>query len=101
NFGSPQTVTVTGVNDLVKDGNQPYSIVTAQATSTDPNYSVINPPDVTVTNTDNDSAGITVTPVSGLVTTEGGGQATFTIVLNSQPTANVSIALSSSRTTEG
>src|SRR5690606_15483405 len=59
------------------------------------------PDDVSVTNTDNDSAGITVNPTSGLVTTEAGGTATFTVVLDTQPSADVSIALSSSDTTEG
>ena len=54
-----------------------------------------------MTNTDNDAAGITVTPTTGLTTTEAGGTATFTVVLNTQPTANVTIALSSSDTTEG
>ena len=39
------------------------------------------PSDVAVTNTDNDSAGITVTPTTGLTTTEAGGTATFTVVL--------------------
>ena len=53
-----------------------------------------------MTNTD-DAAGITVTPTSGLTTTEAGGTATFTVVLNTQPTANVTIGLSSSDTTEG
>ena len=61
----------------------------------------MNASDVTVTNTDNDTAGITVTPTSGLTTTEAGGTATFTVVLNSQPTANVTIGLSSSNTAEG
>ena len=42
-----------------------------------------------VTNTDNDGSGITVTPTSGLTTTEAGGTATFTVVLTSQPTADV------------
>ena len=56
---------------------------------------------MSVTNTDNDTAGITVIPISGLVTTEAGGTATFTIVLNAQPTADVTIGLSSSDTTEG
>jgi hypothetical protein len=101
NYKSPQTVTITGVDDAVADGNQPYKIITAQAASNDPNYSAINPPDVDVTNTDNDSAGITVMPTSGLVTTEAGGQATFTIVLTSQPTANVTIGLTSNNTAEG
>jgi uncharacterized delta-60 repeat protein len=45
--------------------------------------------------------GVTVTPTSGLVTTESGGTATFTVVLNSQPTANVTIGLASSNTSEG
>ena len=36
--------------------------MTAPAVSTDPNYSGVNAADVAVTNTDNDVAGITVTP---------------------------------------
>jgi len=47
------------------------------------------------------AAGVTVTPTSGLTTTEAGSTATFTVVLNSVPTANVTIGLSSSDTTEG
>ena len=45
--------------------------------------------------------GITVSPTAGLITTEAGGTDTFTVVLNSQPTANVTIGLSSSDTSEG
>ena len=95
-------MTVTGVDDAVVDGNQPYTIVTAAASSGDAGYNGLNAADVSVTNTDNEpSPGITVSPVSGLVTTEAGGTATFTVVLNTQPTANVTIGLSSSDTTEG
>ena len=46
-------------------------------------------------------ATIVVDPTSGLVTTEAGGTATFTVVLGSQPTDDVTIGLSSSDTTEG
>jgi hypothetical protein len=63
------------------------------ATSGDPSYQGIDVADVTVSNTDNDVAGVTVTPTSGLTTTEAGGTATFTVVLNTQPTADVTIAL--------
>jgi large repetitive protein len=101
NWNAPQTVTVTGVNDDVADGNQAYSIVTAAATSTDTGYGGMDAANVAVSNTDNDSAGITVTPSTGLLTTEGGGTTTFTVVLNSQPTANVTIAVASNDTTEG
>ena len=54
-----------------------------------------------VSNEDDDTAGITVTPTSGLMTTEAGTTATFTVVLDSQPTAPVSIGVSSSDTGEG
>ena len=101
NWSSAQTVTVTGIDDLIVDGNVPYSIVTAAAVSSDSNYASQNPADVAVTNQDNDVAGITVNPTSGLITTEAGGTATFTVVLASQPAANVTIALSSSDPTEG
>jgi hypothetical protein len=46
-------------------------------------------------------AGIVVTPTSGLVTTESGGTATFTVALASPPTADVTIALASNTPTEG
>ena len=46
-------------------------------------------------------AGGDVLPVNGLKTTEAGGTDTFTVVLNSQPTADVTIGLSSSDPAEG
>ena len=71
------------------------------ATSGDANYAGVDLSDVTVTNSDNDVAGITVTPTGGLVTTEAAGTTTFTVVLNTQPTADVTIGVSSSDTSEG
>jgi hypothetical protein len=47
------------------------------------------------------TGGVTVSPTSGLVTSETGGTATFTVVLTSVPTANVAISLHSSDLTEG
>ena len=44
---------------------------------------------------------ITVNPTSGLMTTESGGTATFTIILDTQPVDIVTIALSASDPTEG
>ena len=101
NWNVPQTVTVTGVNDFVDDGAIAYTIILGAATSTDGTYSGINADDVSVTNTDDDTAGITVNPTSGLTTTEAGGTDTFTVVLDTQPTANVTIPVSSSNTDEG
>ena len=42
-----------------------------------------------------------VTPTSGLTTTEGGGTAQFTVVLQSQPSANVTLSVTSSNPAEG
>jgi hypothetical protein len=77
NWNTPQTVTVTGQNDDIDDGDIAYTIVTAPAASSDGNYNGLDAANVSVTNQDNDTAGITVSPTSGLVTTEAGGTATF------------------------
>src|SRR5204862_2710607 len=101
NWNAPQTVTVTGVDEQVQDGAIAYSVALGAAASTDPIYAGMDPADVALTNADNDVAGITVTPTSGLVTSEAGGTATFSVVLNSQPTADVVIPVASSSATEG
>ncbi len=55
NWNTPQTVTVTGVDDYIVDGNVAYTILTAAAVSADANYNGLDPSDVSVTNTDNDT----------------------------------------------
>ena len=62
---------------------------------------MLNPPDVTVTNLDDDTPGIRVNPMAGLVTSEDGGEATFQVRLNTRPTSDVAISVSSSDTGEG
>lgn len=96
-----QTVTVTGVDDFDDDGNIFYTLVTAPAVSADLHYNGLNASDVTATNLDNEIPSISVTPTSGLSTTESGGTATFTVVLTSRPTADVAVAFSSSNINEG
>jgi len=54
NWSQPQTVTVTGADDLLVDGNVDYTIITGPATSSDPAYNGMNAADVSVTNEDND-----------------------------------------------
>jgi hypothetical protein len=97
----PQTVTVTGVDDLVDDGDVAYLVAVGPASSLDANYNGKDPADLTFTNLDDDAAGLLASPSSGLITTEGGGTATFDLTLSSQPAANVAVTLSSSDTTEG
>ena len=101
NWDTPQTVLVTGQNDDVDDGNISYSIVTAAAVSGDTLYSGMNASDVSLRNVDDDTAGITVSGPSGTQTSETGTTISFTVQLDSEPTAQVTIPISSSDTTEG
>ncbi|MEG4082530.1 DUF4347 domain-containing protein [Microcoleus sp. POL10_C6] len=101
NYDQPQPITVSGVDDLVADGPLPYKIVTAAAVSTDPNYNNVDPDDITVINSDNETPGITVNPTAGLTTGEDGTKANFTVVLNTQPTADVTIGLNTDNVAKG
>lgn len=101
NWNTAQTVTVTGKDDAIDDDDQPFTVALAPAVSTDSAYAGIDPPDVTGINTDDDAAGVTVTPTTALVTTEAGGSDSFSVQLTSQPTAPLTIAVSSLDTTEG
>lgn len=101
NWNVPQTVVVTGADDALDDGDIAYGIVTGATTSADPAFAGLESPDVALSNTDNDSAGVTLTPPASPVTTEAGGTASFSLVLTAQPSADVSIALASNDTSEG
>jgi hypothetical protein len=101
NWSVAQTVTVTGVDDNVADGNVPYGIRFQPATSNDTRYDGRTADDVMMTNIDDDSAGVTILASPNLTTTEAGGTASFRIVLNSAPTAGVTFFLSSSNASEG
>jgi VCBS repeat-containing protein len=62
NWSTAQTVTVTGVGDALPDGSIAYSVILAAATSADPAYAGIDPPDVSLTNLE----GTNVAPVNAL-----------------------------------
>ncbi|GDY11708.1 hypothetical protein LBMAG53_05860 [Planctomycetota bacterium] len=96
NWNTAQTVTVTGQDDAVADGNVAWTVVLAAATSTDPLYNGIDPADVDVVTNDNDVAGVTIAQTGGgTAVAEGGFNDTWTIVLNSKPTASVTVTVSS------
>ena len=100
NWNVPQSVTVVGQDDFFIDGAVEYSILTT-ASSSDSSFNNVAVSDVTLNNTDNDIATVLVSPTSGLVTDERGGNATFTVVLSASPSAPVTIDLSVNDSTEG
>jgi uncharacterized delta-60 repeat protein len=93
NWNVAQTVTVSAVNDSVAEGNHTGTITHAAA-SADPNYNGLAIASVTANITDNDVTGVVVVQSGGSTNvTEGGATDSYTVVLTSQPTANVTVTL--------
>ena len=97
NWNTAQTVTVTGVNDNIDNLNNRRSATITHAVAGG-GYGAVVAANVAVTVTDDDGVGITVSQVARTVA-EAGGTATYTIVLDSQPTGNVVITPRSSDAT--
>jgi large repetitive protein len=93
NWNVAQTVTVTAVDDTTPEGPHD-STVTHSVSSTDPDYSGISVRNVVAHVTDNDTAGVTIAETAGSTdVTEGAGNDTYTVVLNTQPSANVTVTV--------
>ena len=91
NWSIPQTVTVTAEhdNDAV---DEPQVTITHSVSSTDdPTYDGLNVGSIVVTVTDDDDVGVTVHPTS--VTIEEGDSAAYTVVLDTEPTGNVTVTV--------
>jgi hypothetical protein len=101
NWNVPQTVTLVGVDDSWTDGDTPYNILLNPTGSSDQVYGTLPVVYVEATNLDNEVAGIIATPSSGLVTTEAGGQTTFTVQLAAPPLGVALVEVSSLNPAEG
>jgi hypothetical protein len=109
NWNTPQTVTVTSVDDLEVDGLKTYTIQTQNTVSTDTDYNGIKPRDVVIYNYDKSvpgyaferfdaTNGVTTTAggtITGFATDEnnqmGSTYANYKLKLRSKPTANVTL----------
>ncbi|MEM8532545.1 MAG: putative Ig domain-containing protein, partial [Chloroflexota bacterium] len=92
-----QTVVITGIDDLMDDGDQSYIIETGNTQSNAALYDNLPVDDVTVVNLDDDTAGVAVS-ADDLLLSEPDGSEVITITLTSQPTSTVIIDLTSSDT---
>jgi hypothetical protein len=148
NWNKTQTVTVTGVDDVMIDGDVGFSVTFDVAKSSDSNYRGISAANVSVVNTDgelvavqghehlsnstfhtrshvylfvgslcipekgklvvpfpclslDERANVTVAPGSMIVISEGGDTAVLTVVLDSEPSARVTLEVGTSDTSEG
>ncbi|WP_445176076.1 DUF7948 domain-containing protein [Microcoleus sp.] len=91
NWNVAQTVAVKAVDDNLIEGNHGGAIAPT-ATSTDTNYNSITISPVNIAITDNDTAGVSITPTTANVT-EGGATGSYSVKLNTQPIAPVTINL--------
>ncbi|MBX9258963.1 DUF4347 domain-containing protein [Desmonostoc muscorum CCALA 125] len=91
-----QTIAVPILDDFVAESSEGFFI-----NLTNPTNATIADNQGIGTISDNDIAGITISPTTALVTTEAGGTANFSIQLDTQPTANVTLNLTSSKVSEG
>lgn len=103
-WSTPKTVYVHGLGDGVDDGNQTYdvtvSVLAAQTLATE--YLGAPAQAIRVTNTDADTAGITIAgAASTLVTSENGTVATFTVKLSCAPDGDLVVPVTSGRPAEG
>ena len=91
-WNTAQTVTVTGVDDTTDNPGDARTVtVTHAPTGADTTYNLVVIDSVTVTVEDDDvAAGVTVDPTSVTVP-EASGTNTYTVVLDTQPTGDVTI----------
>ena len=93
-WDTPQTVTVTAVDDSVIEGAHTATITHSTA-STDGDYNGIAIPNVTANVTDNDAASVIATESGGstIVDEAGSTSDSYTVVLGSTPSGNVAVTV--------
>lgn len=97
-----QTVTVTGVDDIVVDGAVTSTVtVRINAAASDNAFDAVANKTVSVSTADDDFFGFRILQSAGsTIVSESGSTDTFTIVLAAQPTSNVVLNLTSGDTGE-
>lgn len=102
NWNMPQTVTIKGVADETKDGDQDVKVVLGASDSTDTKYKGLTSTPLPFKVIDVDQIGLIVTKVgTATATTEKGGTIEFKVRLRSKPSADVTVPVASSVVTEG
>ena len=92
NWSTVQTVTVTAVDDRVDDDGESVALGFGALPL---RVSAGIPAAATVTIIDNDTAAVTIVPDTGLSPVGEGDTGTYTVVLDSEPTGNVTVTATS------
>ena len=100
NYDTAQTVTLTGVNDNVDDGNIVSVISFGFNQSSDDGFRYLDNKTVNATTIDDDTLGIAVTETNGSTDPQEADTDELDITLSSEPLADVTLSVASSDTTE-
>ena len=101
NCDTAQTVTVTGVDDALTDGDQITTVtISVDDANSDDAYDPLSDQMVAATTVDDEVASFTVTEVGGTSVNESGTTDTFTVVLDEQPVTDVVFTVTSGDTGE-
>ena len=100
NWNSAQTVTVTGVDDVLVDGTQTTTVTVSVDDASDDTFDPLADQTLSVSTADDDSPGFTVAESGGTSVSETGTTDTFTLVLDAQPTTDVVLTVASGDTGE-
>lgn len=100
NWNQGQWVEVTGKDDAIDDGDQPYAIRIKAQSAFDFQYQTLPLHTVKLVNTDDDELGVEFNKTSGAIS-EDGGKDEFLIHLRSKPTDQVKLVFESAAPDEG
>ena len=94
-WDQPQTINVTGLNDDVDDGDESTTItVSINDAASDDVFDAVSDRQVIVTTRDDDTAGLTLSETTAVVSEDGVSTVdSFTVVLDSQPLTDVVVKL--------
>ncbi|MCC6271121.1 MAG: right-handed parallel beta-helix repeat-containing protein, partial [Microbacteriaceae bacterium] len=90
NWATPQSVTVTGVDDTLDDGDRGYIIINQPAVSTDPAYNGLDPADAGVVNFDDDTFNTVVVDTTS-DTADGNTSSLATLMANKGADGRISL----------
>lgn len=97
NWDQPQSVTVSGEDDVQLDGDTGYQIQIGPATSDDAAFDGLTHPALDAVNADDEQAALEFTPDQGLATAGADSSAEFSVSLSAEPLEPVTIAVESSQ----
>ncbi|MBO5754318.1 MAG: endonuclease/exonuclease/phosphatase family protein [Proteobacteria bacterium] len=103
-WNQKQSVTITGVDDQVSDGDVDYVIQLGPVQSSDSRYAGMPVSSVAVTNLDNDPPDIPASfkvSATSLQIEESGAHGVFTVAPGTKPIAPVTVTMTVTDTTEG